>query len=93
MNKNIIVVGANQTGLVFAAFAKTAGFDVTVYEAKKQCDVAYDWTDDMVEETFEEVGMPLPAGQDRGQSWQRPCPRRRFTREKETGRSCRPKKA
>ena len=55
MNKNIIVVGANQTGLVFAAFAKTAGFDVTVYEAKKQCDVAYDWTDDMVEETFEEV--------------------------------------
>ena len=60
MNKNIIVVGANQTGLVFAAFAKTAGFDVTVYEAKKQCDVAYDWTDDMVEETFEEVGMPLP---------------------------------
>lgn len=60
MNKNIIVVGANQTGLVFAAFAKTAGFDVTVYEAKKQCDVAYDWTDDMVEETFKEVGMPLP---------------------------------
>lgn len=60
MNKNIIVVGANQTGLVFAAFARNAGFDVTVYEAKKQCDVAYDWTDDMVEETFEEVGMPLP---------------------------------
>ena len=59
MNKNIIVVGANQTGLVFAAFARNAGFDVTVYEAKKQCDVAYDWTDDMVEETFEEVGMLL----------------------------------
>lgn len=34
MNKNIIVVGANQTGLVFAAFARNAGFDVTVYEAK-----------------------------------------------------------
>ena len=79
MNKNIIVVGANQTGLVFAAFAKTAGFDVTVYEAKKQCDVAYDWTDDMVEETFEEVGMPLP-------------PKEIYTRKK-TGRSCRPKKA
>lgn len=35
MNKNIIVIGANQTGLVFAAFARNAGFDVTVYEAKK----------------------------------------------------------
>lgn len=79
MNKTIIVVGANQTGLVFAAFARNAGFDVTVYEAKKQCDVAYDWTDDMVEETFEEVACHFP--------------QRRFTQEKETGRSCRPKKA
>lgn len=60
MNNKIIVVGANQTGLIFATFIKEAGFDVTVYEAKKQCDVAYDWTDDMVEETFKEVGLPLP---------------------------------
>lgn len=60
MNKEIIVVGANQTGLIFATFARENGFDVTVYEAKKQDDVAYDWTDDMVEETFYEVGIPLP---------------------------------
>ncbi|MBQ9553117.1 MAG: NAD(P)/FAD-dependent oxidoreductase [Clostridia bacterium] len=58
--KNIVVIGANQCGLAFAKFAADAGFDVNVYEAKQRDEVAYNWTDDMMEETFPQVGLPLP---------------------------------
>ena len=58
--KNIVVIGANQCGLSFAKFAADQGFDVKVFEAKAKDQVAYNWTDDMMEETFAEVGLPLP---------------------------------
>ena len=58
--KNIVVIGANQSGLAFAKFAADKGFDVKVFEAKARDNVAYDWTDDMMEETFPQVGLPLP---------------------------------
>ena len=58
--KNIVVIGANQSGLSFAKFAADAGFAVKVFEAKARDQVAYDWTDDMMEETFAQVGLPLP---------------------------------
>lgn len=79
MNKNIIVVGANQTGLVFAAFAKTAGFDVTVYEAKNNATSRTTGPTIWLKKPLKKSACPFP--------------QRRFTREKETGRSCRPKKA
>ncbi len=58
--KKIVVIGANQSGLAFAKFAADKGFDVKVFEAKAKDKVAYDWTDDMMEETFPQVGLPLP---------------------------------
>ncbi len=58
--KKIVVIGANQSGLSFARFAAEQGFCVKVFEAKKKEQVAYNWTDDMVEETFAMVGLPLP---------------------------------
>lgn len=56
----IIVIGANQGGLAFAIFAAKAGFDVQVFESKQKDDVAYDWYDDMMVSTFEDVGLPRP---------------------------------
>ncbi|MBQ7653006.1 MAG: NAD(P)/FAD-dependent oxidoreductase [Clostridia bacterium] len=58
--EKIIVIGANQTGLVSAWKLGEAGFDVTVYEAKSKDQVAYDWYDDIDPLVFGEIGLPMP---------------------------------
>ena len=56
----IVVIGANQGALAFACFAAREGFDVTLYEAKKEQDVAYDWADDVIAAVFDRTGLPRP---------------------------------
>lgn len=58
MNKSIIVIGANQCALAFAYLAAKKGFDVTVFEKKKRCDVSYVWTDDFSCKAFLEARLP-----------------------------------
>lgn len=79
MKGTVAIIGANQTGLFAAKLFSEQGFSVFVFEKNSRENAAYEWTDDISPSVFKEVGLPFP--------------QRRFTREKETGRSCRPKKA
>ena len=58
--KKAIVIGGNQTGLNVARLLSETGFEVKVFEKKKQEDVAYNWTDDIDPKVFEELGLPMP---------------------------------
>ena len=58
--KKVVVIGANQCGLVAAWKLGGIGFDVSVYEAKRKEQVAYDWYDDIDPKVFEEIGLPMP---------------------------------
>ena len=58
--EKIIIIGANQCGLIAAYKLGKLGFDVTVYEAKSKEQVSYDWYDDIDPKVFEEIGLPMP---------------------------------
>ena len=45
MGKRIIVAGLGHGGIAAAASLARAGFDVTVYEKRKEGTLGYDWTD------------------------------------------------
>lgn len=71
MDNKIAIVGANQGALALAVFAAKAGFEVSLYEAKQQKDMAYDWTDDMAPDTFSRIGLPMPPAKiyERKRNW------------------------
>ncbi len=60
MGKKIIVAGLGPGGVAAAALLAKKGFDVTVYEKKKEGTLGYDWTDIFAPSALEiaEVGLP-----------------------------------
>lgn len=79
MDNKIVIVGANQGALALAVFAARAGFKVSLYEAKRQKDMAYDWTDDMAPDTFSRVGLTMPPEEiyERKRNWSFVPPKKR----------------
>lgn len=59
-NKKIIVAGLGHGGISAAAILAKNGYDVTVYEQKKEGTLGYDWTDifDPGALRFAEISMP-----------------------------------
>ncbi len=60
MGKKIIVAGLGHGGIAAAALLARAGFDVTVYEQKKEGTLGYDWTDIFAPDALGIAGMPMP---------------------------------
>lgn len=60
MGKKIIVAGLGHGGIAAAAILARAGFDVTVYEQKKEGTLGYDWTDIFAPDALGIAGMPMP---------------------------------
>ncbi|MCR4661276.1 MAG: hypothetical protein K5765_04640 [Clostridia bacterium] len=58
--KKVIIIGANQNGIFAAYRFLKLGFDVSVYEAKDEKDVSYNWTDDIDPNVFKEIGIEMP---------------------------------
>lgn len=60
MSKKIIVAGLGHGGIAVAALLAQQGYDVTVYEQKKEGTLGYDWTDIFAPEAFGIAGMDMP---------------------------------
>lgn len=60
MGKKIIVAGLGHGGIAAAALLAKEGFDVTVYEKKKEGTLGYDWTDIFAPGSLEIAGMEMP---------------------------------
>ncbi len=60
MGKKIIVAGLGHGGIAAAALIAKAGFDVTVYEQKKEGTLGYDWTDIFAPGALAVAGMEMP---------------------------------
>lgn len=60
MGKKIIVAGLGHGGIAAAAILARAGFDVTVYEQKKEGTLGYDWTDIFAPDALGIAGIPMP---------------------------------
>lgn len=60
MGKKIIVAGLGHGGIAAAAQLAQAGFDVTVYEKKKEGTLGYDWTDIFAPDALGIAGMSMP---------------------------------
>ncbi len=60
MGKKIIVAGLGHGGIAVASILARAGFDVTVYEQKKEGTLGYDWTDIFAPDALAVAGMPMP---------------------------------
>ena len=60
MGKKILVAGLGHGGIAAAALIAKAGFDVTVYEQKKEGTLGYDWTDIFAPDALAVAGMSMP---------------------------------
>lgn len=60
MGKKIIVAGLGHGGIAAAAQLAKAGFDVTVYEKKKEGTLGHDWTDIFAPDALGIAGMDMP---------------------------------
>ena len=60
MGKKVLVAGCGHGGIAAAAQLAAVGFDVTVYEAKKEGTLGYDWTDIFAPGALTAAGIPLP---------------------------------
>lgn len=60
MKKRIVVAGAGHGGLAAAALIAQKGFDVTVFEKKKETELGYDWTDIFAPGALGVAGIPMP---------------------------------
>ncbi len=60
MGKKIVVAGLGHGGIAAAAQLAKAGFDVTVYEKKKEGTLGYDWTDIFAPDALAIAGMDMP---------------------------------
>ncbi len=61
MGKKIIVAGLGHGGIVAAAILAKNGYDVTVYEQKKEGTLGHDWTDIFAPKSLGYAGIPMPA--------------------------------
>ncbi len=60
MGKKIIVAGLGHGGIAAAAILASEGYDVTVYEQKKEGTLGYDWTDIFAPNALGIAGIPMP---------------------------------
>lgn len=60
MGKKIIVAGLGHGGIAAAALLAKEGFDVTVYEEKKEGTLGYDWTDIFAPKALAAAGIDMP---------------------------------
>lgn len=60
MGKTIIIAGAGHGALAAGALLSKEGFDVTVYEKKKEIELGYDWTDIFAPGALAVAGIPMP---------------------------------
>lgn len=60
MGKKIIVAGLGHGGIAVAALLAQSGYDVTVYEKKKEGTLGYDWTDIFSPDALKIAGMKMP---------------------------------
>lgn len=60
MEKKIIVAGLGHGGIAAAALLAKEGFDVTVYEKKKEGTLGYDWTDIFAPKSLGIAGLDMP---------------------------------
>lgn len=60
MGKKIIVAGLGHGGIAAAALIAKEGYDVTVYEKKKEGTLGYDWTDIFAPDALGIAGMEMP---------------------------------
>ncbi len=60
MGKKIIVAGLGHGGIAAAALIAQKGYDVTVYEKKKEGTLGYDWTDIFAPAALKIAGMEMP---------------------------------
>ncbi len=60
MSRKIVVAGLGHGGIAAAASLAKVGYDVTVYEAKKEGTLGYDWTDIFAPDALREAGIPMP---------------------------------
>lgn len=60
MGKKIIVAGLGHGGIAAAALISQKGYDVTVYEKKKEGTLGYDWTDIFAPDALAAAGMKMP---------------------------------
>ncbi len=60
MGKKIIVAGLGHGGIAAAALLAKEGFDVTVYEKKKEGTLGYDWTDIFAPKALAAAGIEMP---------------------------------
>lgn len=60
MGKKIIVAGLGHGGIAAAALLAKDGYDVTVYEKKKEGTLGYDWTDIFAPGSLKIAGMDMP---------------------------------
>lgn len=58
--KKVIVAGAGHGGLVAAYHLAESGYDVTVFESKKESDIGWDWHDALDFSAFDDSGIPRP---------------------------------
>lgn len=61
MGKRIIVAGLGHGGIAAAALLSKQGYDVTVYEKKKEGTLGYDWTDIFDPAALGIAGMSMPS--------------------------------
>lgn len=60
MSKKIIIAGGGHGGIAAAAILAANGLDVTVYEAKSEGTLGYDWTDIFAPKALQTAGMKMP---------------------------------
>lgn len=60
MGKKILVAGLGHGGIVAAALLAKNGYDVTVYEQKKEGTLGHDWTDIFAPKSLGFAGIPMP---------------------------------
>lgn len=60
MGKKIIVAGMGHGGIAAAALLAKNGYDVTVFEQKKEGTLGYDWTDIFAPKSLDFAGIPMP---------------------------------
>lgn len=60
MKEKIIVAGAGHGGIVAAYYLAGEGYDVTVYEKRKEGCLGYDQCDSIHLDGFEKSGIPIP---------------------------------
>lgn len=60
MTKKIIVAGLGHGGIAAAALLAEAGYNVTVYESKKEGTLGYDWTDIFDPKAFKIAKIDMP---------------------------------